>query len=234
MNGAAPQVVVLCGGADYAHDFAATGLALCDLVDRCGYTSELVTHPDQAAAALATGSFKAIVVNALWWRMDADVYAQWRAAWAYHTPASTRSTIESFVAGGGGLLANHTAPICFDDWPEWGDIVGASWRWGVSSHPPSGPVTVRVVADHPVVANVPEEFGLVDEVYGDMCVRKDVEVLAVAKRTPDDSDQPVVWTHRYGGGRVVYDGFGHDAVTIGHVDNSALLAAGLSYVLKET
>lgn len=227
-------MLVLCGGADYAHDFATTGAALVDLVEGAGHATVLVTHPDDAAAALRADPFDALVVNALWWRMEADAYAPWRDEWAYATPDATKATIGSFVAEGGGLLANHTAPICFDDWPEWSDIVGATWRWGVSSHPPHGPVTARVVADHAVVADVPAEFGLVDEVYGDMLLGDDVEVLAIAKRTPGDADQPVVWAHRYGAGRVVFDGFGHDAATIRHPVNRALLAAGLSYVLQET
>ena len=67
-----------------------------------------------------------------------------------------------------------------------------------------------------------------------MLLGDDVEVLAVAKRTPDDADQPVVWAHRYGAGRVVFDGFGHDADTIRHPANAVVLTAGLSYVLRET
>ena len=228
------RVLVLCGGADYAHDFTTTGPAIADLVEHAGHAAVLVAHPDAAADELATGTFDALVVNALWWRMEADAYAPWRDEWAYVTPDTTRATIESFVHAGGGLLANHTAPICFDDWPEWSEIVGATWRWGISSHPPHGPVTARVVADHPVVADLPAEFALVDEVYGDMLLGDDVEVLAVAKRTPDDADQPVVWAHRYGAGRVVFDGFGHDADTIRHPANAVVLTAGLSYVLRET
>lgn len=226
-------MLVLCGGADYAHDFSTTGPALVELVERAGHTAVLVAHPDEAAEELARGTFDALVVNALWWRMEADAYAEWRDEWAYRTPDETRRAIATFVGMGGGLLANHTAPICFDDWPEWGDVVGAGWRWGISSHPPRGPVAARVVGDHPVVDGLPAEFTVMDEVYGDMQVRDDVEVLVVAKRTPDDADQPVIWAHRYGAGRVVFDGFGHDADTITHPVNGALLAAGLAYVLQE-
>ncbi len=230
----AKTVVVLCGGADHAHDFPSTATALVELVESAGHHAELVTHPDDAARAVATGAPDALVVNALWWRMLGDAYAPWRARWAYRTPPATRDALETFVAGGGGLLANHTAPICFDDWPQWGDIVGGSWRWGVSSHPPTGPVTARVVGAHPIAAGLPDSFELVDEVYGDLDVRPTVEVFAVAKRSPDDADQPVAWTHRYRDGKVVFDGFGHDADSIRDPHNAALLAAGLSYVLGES
>ncbi len=227
------SVVVLCGGADYAHDFGSTGAALVDLVERGGHRATLVDHPDRAADAIADGSVDALVVNALWWRMFGAAYDQWRAEWAYETPPATRDAIESFVAAGGGLVANHTAPICFDDWPEWGDIVGGSWRWGVSSHPPYGRVRATTMGEHPITSALPDRFDLDDEVYGDLEVRPDVQVLAVAKRTPDDADQPVAWAHTYGTGRVVFDCFGHDAASIRQPDNAALLAAGLAHVLRE-
>jgi type 1 glutamine amidotransferase len=133
-------------------------------------------------------------------------------------------------------VAVHTAPICFDDWPEWGDIVGASWRWGVSSHPPLGPVVARRVARHPVLDGLDGlggEVELVDEVYGDLDVRQGIEVLAVARRTPEDAEQPVVWAHRHGSGRVVYDGFGHDVASVRHPDNARLLTQAVAWVAAE-
>ena len=158
-----------------------------------------------------------------------DVYEPWRAS-AYTTTAATADEFERFVRTGGGLVALHTAPICFDDWPGWGDVVGGSWRWGISSHPPVGPVTADVVADHPVVAGLSPTITLVDEVYGDLDVRDGVEVLAVAKRTDDDTDQPVVWAHRCGDGRVVFDGFGHAATSISHADNAAIICQAVAWV----
>ena len=172
-----------------------------------------------------------LAVNALRWRMLADAYDEWRADWAYSPPESTRRALTHFVADGGGLLASHTASICFDDWSGWGDLVGGAWQWGVSSHPPWGPVTVDVVADHPVVDGLPGTFQLDDEVYGDLDVRPGVEVLAVARRTPDDDPQPVVWTYRFGAGRVVYDAFGHDVESLQHGTHAQLLGQALNWLL---
>ena len=221
------RVVVLAGGVPHAHDFAATGAALADLYRAAGDTVAVVDHPDAVVAALAGADV--LVVSALYWTMAGDAYDAWRAEWAYTTPPATRRAIAEFVGGGGGLVANHTASICFDDWPEWGDIVGGAWQWGVSSHPPAGPVHARVAVEHPVVAGVGEQFELVDEVYGDLAVRPGIEVLATAQRTPDDADQPVVWAHRYGAGRVVYDGFGHDAASITDANNARVLTQALEW-----
>ncbi len=225
-------VLVLAGGSPHAHDFDATGRALVELATRHGHTAELVDDPDVAARRLTDDehAVDVLVVDGLWWRMEGDAYDRWREAHAYSPPAATRAAITDFVESGGGLVAIHTAPICFDDWPGWGDIVGGAWRWGVSSHPPRGPVTASIVADHPVVVDCPAQLHLVDEVYGDLDVRDDVEVLAVARRGPDDDEQPVVWAHRFGRGRVVFDGFGHGVDSVEHPDNERLVARAIEWV----
>jgi len=227
------RVLVLAGGSPHAHDFAATGAALVEMFSDLGHTVELVDNPDVAATVLGSPSDEpgALVVDGLWWRMLGDGYDRWRDDHAYSSPTSTRAALTSFVRGGGGLVAIHTTPICFDDWPEWGDIVGGRWQWGVSSHPPAGPVRARLVAEHPVVLGLPDEIELHDEVYGDMAI-SDVEVLAVAKRHADDVDQPVVWVHRCGRGRVVFDGFGHDAASLRNEHHSRLLGQALAWVLE--
>lgn len=228
------SVVVLAGGSPHAHDFGACGAALAELAGQLHHDVHVVAHPDDAAHLLTArgdDEFDALVVDALWWRMLGDSYDRWRDDYGYSPAAHTRNALSAFVADGGGLLAVHTAPICFDDWPEWGDVVGGTWQWGVSGHPPAAPVTVRLVASHPVVAGLPAEFTLHDEVYGNLVVRPDVEVLAVAKRFADDTDQPVVWAHSFGSGRVVFDGFGHDVASLTHPHHAQLLGQALTWVV---
>lgn len=227
------RVLVLAGGSPHAHDFAATGAALRDLFTGAGHVVHLVDDPDLAAQYLRSPADvpDALVVDGLWWQMLGEAYDAWRDEHAYSPPDETRDALQAFVRDGGGLVALHTTSICFDDWPEWGDVVGAAWQWGVSSHPPAAPIRARVVADHPVVVGLPGEIALHDEVYGDMLLG-DVAVLAVAKRHESDADQPVVWAHRYGRGRVVFDGFGHDTTSIRDPNHSRLLTQALDWVLE--
>jgi len=225
------RVVVLAGGSPHAHDFVASGAALAGLAAGAGYDVCLVDHPDHAAELVAENA-DALAVCGLWWRMHGDAYDVWRDDHAYSPPTRTRDALARFVRGGGGMLAVHTAPICFDDWPEWGAIVGGSWQWGTSSHPPYGPVRADVVGDHPVVAGLTGTIEMSDEVYGDLAVGDDVEVLALAKRDADDDDQPVMWAHRYGRGRVVFDGFGHDVDSIVHPQNARVLIQALAWITE--
>ncbi len=223
------RVLLLTGGSPHAHDFAAIGAALASVLSAAGNEVVRAGHPDEAANLLRGGQHDVLVVHGLWWRMLDDVYEPWRE-FAYSTPSSTRETIDGFVRGGGGLVALHTAPICFDDWPEWGDVLGGSWQWGISSHPPVGPVSARIAADHPVVAGLSSTIELIDEVYGDLDLRDGIEPLAVAQRSDSDADQPVVWTYRCGEGRVVFDGFGHDESSIARSDNASLIVQAVDWV----
>lgn len=228
------RVLVLAGGPPHAHDFGAIGTALTELAANDGHDVARVEHPDEAAAHLQRDDearVDAMFVDALWWRMRGEQYDAWRDEFAYSTPTTTRQAFTSFVRRGGGLVAIHTAPICFDDWPGWGDLVGGSWRWGTSAHPPYGSVHARIVANHDVTAGLPGEIDLTDEVYGDLDVRADATVLAVARRHDGDDDQPVVWTHRCGAGRVVFNCFGHDAQSIRHPHNRRLLSQALTWTL---
>jgi len=231
------SALLLTGGPDYAHDFHASSQALAEVLGDAGLDVTVVHHPDEAAALLP-GHFDVLVVNALRWRMLHERYDQWRDEWAYTTPPSTRQAITSFVAAGGGLLGSHTASICFDDWPEWGDVLGGSWQWEVSSHPPTGDVEAHLAsaaaAAHPIMAGLAPTLALRDEVYGGQVMRPDAEVLMVGRRTPDDAEQPVVWTHRYGRGRVAYDGFGHDAASILDPAHAALLQRAVRWVTETT
>ena len=229
------RVLILAGGSPHAHDFDAVGQALATIARDEGYDATLIDHPEQAVAALtaaiASDRPDLLVLHGLWWRMDGSAYDRWRPDHGYATTEAWREAVSNYVADGGPLLAMHTAPICFDDWPEWGDIVGGAWQWGISAHPPLGPVAATVVPGHPVVDGLPTELRLRDEIYGDLAVRADVEVLMRARRHPDDELQRIGWVHRFGRGRVVYDGLGHDARSLTDPDHRRLITQAMDWLL---
>lgn len=200
------RALVLTGGPP-GHPYADTSGHLADILADAGYEPSITDDVEGCLAAL--DGCELLAVNALRWRMLEDRYAAARGEYAISLSSDGRQAMKAFLARGGALLASHTAPICFDDWAGWGDIVGASWRWGQSSHPPLGPARVEVRRGaHPIVAGVTADFDVVDEIYGYMDVRPDVEALAWG--TAGDGRHPVLWAREAGGGRVVYDALGHD------------------------
>lgn len=232
---ARPRLLVLAGGSPHAHDFGAVGETLIEIGVDLGCDVTLVDHPEKAVEPLTTADPSdrpdLLVVHGLWWSMEGSAYDRWRPDHGYVTSERWRNAVSSHVFGGRPLLAMHTAPICFDDWPEWGDIVGGAWQWGVSSHPPLGSVSASIVPGHPVVDGLPAELTLRDETYGDLALRSDIEVFLRARRHPDDELQPIGWAHRFGRGPVVYDGLGHDAESLSVPDHRRLINQAITWLL---
>jgi type 1 glutamine amidotransferase len=209
-----PTNLILTGGHTHRFDVAAPALA--SLLGESGIESRVTDDIEAGLATLAESGPDLLTVYALRWSMaTGDKYAPQRARWAFTLSADGRASIESHLARGGGLLALHTALICFDDWPAWKDILGGVWRWGRSSHPPYGEVQVRFDGtDHPVVRGL-NAFDLRDEAYGNLDLHADVRPLMHARAATGDW-QPALWTREMGRGRVAVDTLGHDAGAFDH------------------
>ncbi len=229
----AAPAVVLSGGV--AHDFAASTAELVDVLAGAGVAATVEDDVDAVLSGLGgagPGPRPLVVLNLLRWTMQVERYAHLRDEWSLSLSAPARAGLRAHVHSGGGLLGMHGASICFDDWPEWRELLGGVWRWGRSGHPPlGGPVQVRVVADaHPIVAGS-RDFAVVDEVYG-FLDRTD-DVVGLMSSPHGGTDHPLLWARSVGRGRVVYDALGHSVASYAvaeHrriVQRAARWAAGL-------
>ena len=146
------HAVVISGG--LTHDFPATTACLATLLAEQGI--DAVVHEDVEAGLRSLSGAALLVVNALRWTMTGpatpDRYRDLAATAGASPSPAARAAVAEHLHGGGGLLGMHTASICFDDWPEWGEALGGVWVWGRSSHPPLGTARVGVIApEHPLV-----------------------------------------------------------------------------------
>jgi type 1 glutamine amidotransferase len=198
--------LILSGGP--GHPFADTTACVADILSASGVESDVTDDIEAGTAALGAGGYRLLTINALRWRMLADRYAPQRVEWAYSPSPEARRAIRAHLDRGGGLLALHTAPICFDDWPEWGDIVGAHWDWDTSRHPALGEMKVWIGPEGHEIVDGLEPFGVVDEAYAFMALRPDVTPLLTT--VVEDTEHPLLWARTAGNGRVVYDALGHD------------------------
>lgn len=219
---------ILSGGV--GHPFAATSAQVARLLASVDIEADVTDDLVAGALALRDDPVDLLVVNALRWRMQAERYAHLRDKWAFTLPDEAREAILVHVGGGRGLLALHTAAICFDDWSDWGRLIGGAWNWERSSHPPLDEVTVTVATDrHPIVAGV-RDFDVVDEVYG--FLDREPDVVDLAHSPHGGRDHPLLWVRRVEGARVVYDALGHDERSFDHpthrriVRRAALWAVG--------
>jgi len=207
------------------HDFEATSAALVDLLAQEGVQSTVFDDPHEALVALAAtpDSWDLLTVNALHWQIEAERHAHLRDTWAFSLCDRDAETIERHVRRGGGLLACHTAAICFDADPRWAACIGATWNWDRSSHPPHGPARISPTPagqHHPLTAGI-EDFTTVDEIYG--FLDQDPDLVALLTSSHGGSQHPVLWARTVGRGRVVTDLLGHDAPAMTQPDHRKIL-----------
>jgi type 1 glutamine amidotransferase len=204
--------LILSGGV--GHPFQDTSGRLRDLLASDGIESEISTDVNGALEALGPASpgagptFDLVTLNALRWQMGADRYAPLRGQWAFTLSDGARRGLQAHLEAGGGLLGMHTASICFDDWSEWGGILGGRWNWNRSAHPPVGPARVKVTSTADPLTDGLDGFETFDEIYGFLDVEPDVEGLLSSAH--GGVDHPVLWRRVVDGARVVYDALGHD------------------------
>ncbi len=218
--------LIITGGIN--HPFEASAAALARVLRDVGIDSSVTEDVDAGLAAVGRRKYSLVTVYTLRWRMlDHEKYAPFRARWAYTIDAAGRRALEQHVQGGGALLGLHTASLCFDTWSEWGDLLGAVWRWGTSFHPPLAPLTVRPDSEaHPITQHLPA-FDLIDETYHHLDASADARPLLWV------GDQPVAWA-REAGGRVVYDALGHDARSFEQPDHARFLQRAALWTLRRT
>ena len=221
MSGA--RNLLLTGG--IVHPFESAAPALAGVLRRHGIESTVTEDIEGGLADLARDRFDLLTIYALRWSMKDDKYAAHRARWALTLSSAARAAIVTHVQSGGGLLGVHTASICFDDWPEWRSLLGGTWVWGQSGHPPLCPVDVHITKpDHALVRGL-TDFTLTDEVYGDLALEADVTPLLQATAIgANRGTHPMLWERSVGRGRVVYDALGHDATSIEHPVHARILA----------
>lgn len=219
----APRLIVYSDG--YNHPFAQSSEALADIARRVDLAVSILPDLADALAQLRSGH-DVLAINALRWSMTQfERYAADRPHWAGSLGSEHLAAMAGHVARGGGLLAMHTAVICWDNQPGWLDLLGGGWNWERSYHPPLGAIAVEPA---PAFA---DRFETVDEVYHNLAPAPDCEIIATADA--GEGPQPVVWRRRHRAGRIVVDALGHDARSLGSAGHVALLQAMLGWLCEK-
>jgi hypothetical protein len=220
--------LVLAGGV--YHPVEETGMPLVGILRDADLDSEVTADVEGGLARLARGEFERLTVACLRWTMTQnEKYEPFRSEWALSLSEAGRASIRDYVASGRGLLAIHTAPISFDDWPEWPKLLGIGWRWGVSHHPPYAPAQMRRIAEHPITAGM-QPFAVVDEIYSALDVEPWMQPIAEARHADMLEWQPVVFAGEHAGCRRAYCGFGHDAASLSHPEHRAMIVRAARWV----
>ena len=130
-----------------------------------------------------------------------------------------RKSLLDYVTNGGGIMAIHYAIGANRHWPQFQQLLGATF----TGHPWNEQVGVTVEEPgHPLTAAFGgRDFRLADEIYqyGDPYDRSKVRVLlsldpdrtnmGVKWIKREDNDFALAWVKSYGNGRIFYTSFGH-------------------------
>jgi hypothetical protein len=225
------QHILITGG--IYHDFEASSRVLAREFRELDFETVVFDDPEAAIAALAASPrCDLLTINSLRFTMrQHEKYAPLREQWAFELSAAGRTALEGYVRNGGALLGLHTASICFDGWEEWPKILGASWTWGSSFHAPAGEVEVECLElVDPITAGLPR-FEVFDEVYRNLDIGADSRPLLQARMRGEQEYHPVLWTHRYGAGRVVYDALGHGPESVGEATHREVLGRAARWLV---
>jgi type 1 glutamine amidotransferase len=196
------KALVLSGGV--AHQYETTSGQLREILTGAGFETT-VTEDLDLLASNKMKEFDLLVMNCVRWTCEQT--PQWADDWCYHISQENREGMLRHLISGRGLLALHAATICFDDWPEFRNIIGAWWEWGSSGHAPYGLYEMKVRRKHPLVEGIPD-FVISDELYTDPVFTEPVDPLITAEWNGEE--HPIMWAKSYGGGRVCYCALGHD------------------------
>jgi type 1 glutamine amidotransferase len=127
------------------------------------------------------------------------------AAW----PKETQEAFEKFVSEGGGHVVIHAADNAFPEWPAFNEMIGLG-GWGGRSEKWEFPVVVRD-REHPVTKGMPAEWlHAQDELYDQLRgPAQNMEILATAESQVTKRHEPMIFTIKYGKGRVFHTPMGH-------------------------
>ncbi|MDQ8006021.1 MAG: ThuA domain-containing protein [Pedobacter sp.] len=122
-----------------------------------------------------------------------------------------KQALKTYINNGGGLVGIHAATdFCFE-WEWYGKMIGAFF----TNHPKVQQAKlVSVYPKHKLMKGMPGSWLHTDEWYNFKSFNKDVTVLVKVDETSYqggkmDNDHPIVWCHKFDGGRVFYTGLGH-------------------------
>jgi len=198
-----------------------------------GHTSP--HHPSMAlmpilAAPLARKGIQMTHVTSPEEALRPEVLAHYDALMIYANhktlTAAQEQALVSFVEGGKGLIALHSASAMFTESPRYIPLVGGEFK----SHG-TGEFSAEIVQpEHPVVRGL-TPFTTWDETY--VHTRHNTaDRTVLMERVDGTGREPYTWVRTQGKGRVFYTALGHDERTWRHPGFQQLVAQGTTWAVS--
>lgn len=219
-QGSKPKLQALIITGQNGHDWRGTTPVLRDMLESTGRFEVRVTEEFRGAGPAALAPYDLVILNyfdkgrpELRWGESAD------------------AALLSYVRSGKGLVVYHFSVAAFNGWTEFERMSAGNWRPNHGHHSAKHDFTVRVTdAAHPITRGLKAAFSQSsDELYANLAWQPSGSYHVLATAWDDHSlyagkakqpvpgagiDQPMLWTTKYGDGRVFVTALGHDVPAI--------------------
>ncbi len=228
-DGKPVRVLIITG--DHGHNWKETTPFIKDLLVKAGMTVDVTETPAKDLTADNLAKYDVLFLNYKDTKNGAE---------ATNWSDENKKAFADAVKGGKGLYVYHHASSAFTSGTEWDKeferVIAGGWR-KQGNHGKKHEFTVKIaMPDHPITKGMPAEFAhSIDELYQNSVMLEDSEVLATAwsDKTKDpkntDKHEPVVWTNKYGQGRVYNNLLGHDVAAMQAKGFQMLLIRGVEW-----
>ena len=211
------RVLILSGRNN--HDWQKTTPLIEEVFGKCGRFG--VVETTEAPGALTAADLARYDVLVSNWTPYPDTARLW--------PPETEQAFLDFVRKGGGFVVIHAAACTFQEWPEFQQINGLTWKDGQTGHTRYDTFRVSFEdQDHPIARGL-TDFVITDELYQNMVqvAGHDLHTVCKAYSKPEQGGrgefEPVLVCTRFGEGRGVNFVLGHDVAAMGNLGFQALL-----------
>jgi uncharacterized protein len=147
-------------------------------------------------------------------------------------PVPDRPALKRFVRRGGAVIGTHSAADMFHSWPAFETLLGGEF----ARHGALQEGRLLIEERNSITRGLPSSFRLTDEFY-EFASPVPPGTTVLVRLDPDSvmdemgTNLPLVWTRRYGRGRVFYDALGHRPETWEVEVNRRLLTRGVAWAL---
>ena len=211
-----PKIQALIITGQNGHDWKATTPVLRKLLEDTGRFEVRVTEEFRGAGAETLAAYDLVILN---------YYERNKPELRWGERADT--ALLNFVRGGKGVVVYHFSTAAFPGWTEYEKMCAGNWRPNNGHHSARHDFKVDIKdSDHPITRGMKAAFPQPnDELYANLKWQPadTYHVLATAwddhalyqgkarQPTPGAGlNQPMLWTLKYGQGRVFVTALGHD------------------------
>ena len=208
------QTLIITG--QNGHDWRSTTPILRKLLEDTGRFEVRVTEEFRGAGPDTLAPYDLVVLN---------YYDKKQPALRWGERAET--ALLNFVRSGKGLVVYHFSMAAFEGWHEFEKMSGANWRPNNGHHSARHDFTVKINdVEDPILCGMKASFAeMDDELYANLKWQPEGSFHVLASAWDDHAlyqgkssqpipgagiFQPMLWTVKYGDGRVFVTALGHD------------------------